>query len=33
VCVLPAGAPPTVVRERLAASLEPVLGHLARRVA
>jgi multimeric flavodoxin WrbA len=33
VCVLPAGAPPTVVRDRLAASLEPVLDHLARRVA
>ena len=33
VCVLPAGAPPTVVRDRLAASLEPVLGHLAGRAA
>jgi multimeric flavodoxin WrbA len=33
VCVLPAGAPPTVVRDRLAASLEPVLRHLAGRAA
>ncbi|HUU58124.1 MAG TPA: flavodoxin family protein [Phycisphaerae bacterium] len=33
VCVLPAGAPPSVVRDRLASGLEPVLGHLARRVA
>lgn len=33
VCVLPAGAPPAVVRECLAASLEPVLDHLAGRVA
>ena len=33
VCVLPAGAPPAVVRDRLAAGLEPVLGHLAGRAA
>ena len=33
VCVLPAGAPPSVVRDLLASGLEPVLGHLARRVA
>ena len=33
VCVLPAGAPPAVVRDRLASSLEPVLGHLAGRAA
>ena len=32
-CVLPAGAPSAEVRDRLAAGLEPVLGHLARRVA
>jgi multimeric flavodoxin WrbA len=33
VCVLPAGAPPPVVRDRLATSLEPVLDHLARSAA
>ena len=33
VCVLPAGAPPAVVRDRLAAGLEPVLGPLAGRAA
>ena len=33
VCVLPAGAPDGVVRDRLAEGLEPALGHLARRVA
>jgi len=33
VCVLPAGAPAGVVRDRLAASLEPVFGHLAGRAA
>jgi len=33
VCVLAAGAPPPVVRERLATSLQPVLDHLAGRVA
>ncbi|MCK5412054.1 MAG: flavodoxin family protein [Gemmatimonadetes bacterium] len=33
VCVLPAGAPPSVVRDRLATSLEPVLDHLARSAA
>ena len=32
-CVLPAGAPSAGVRDRLAAGLEPVLGHLAGRVA
>jgi len=32
-CVLPAGASSAEVRDRLAAGLEPVLGHLARRVA
>jgi len=33
VCVLPAGAPSPVVRDRLATSLEPVLDHLARSAA
>jgi multimeric flavodoxin WrbA len=33
VCVLPEGAPPPVVRDRLATSLEPVLDHLARSAA
>jgi len=33
VCVLPAAASPPAMRDRMAASLEPVLGHLAGRVA
>jgi multimeric flavodoxin WrbA len=32
VCVLPAGAPPEVIRGRLAEDLEPVLAHVAGRV-
>ena len=31
-CVLPAGAPPEVIRGRLAEDLEPVLAHVAGRV-
>ncbi len=33
VCVLPAGAPPAVLRDRLQAGLEPVLDQVAGRVA
>jgi multimeric flavodoxin WrbA len=33
VCILPADAPPKVIDDRLASSLEPVLGHLAGRAA